>query len=36
MPLRNIVTEQKVTNEKLQRAKELRRNMTPLGRTTRE
>jgi very-short-patch-repair endonuclease len=29
MPLRNIVTEQKVTNEKLQRAKELRRNMTP-------
>lgn len=29
MPLKNIVTEQKVTKEKLQRAKELRRNMTP-------
>jgi very-short-patch-repair endonuclease len=28
MPLKNIVTEQKVTKEKLQRAKELRRNMT--------
>ena len=29
MPLKNIITEQKVTKEKLQRAKELRRNMTP-------
>src|SRR5574339_520186 len=29
MSLKNIVTEQKVTKEKLQRAKELRRNMTP-------
>ena len=29
MPLKNIVTEQKVTKEKLQRAKELRRDMTP-------
>jgi len=28
MPLKNIVTEQKVTKEKLQRAKELRREMT--------
>ena len=29
MPLKNIVTEQKVSKEKLQRAKELRREMTP-------
>jgi very-short-patch-repair endonuclease len=29
MPLKNIVTEQPVTKEKLQRAKELRREMTP-------
>jgi len=29
MPIRNIVTNQKVTKEKLQRAKELRREMTP-------
>src|SRR5512138_950199 len=29
MPLKNIVTGQKVTQEKLQRAKELRRDMTP-------
>lgn len=29
MPLKNIVTEQKVTKAKLQRAKELRRDMTP-------
>jgi len=29
MPLKDIVTEQKVTKEKLQRAKELRRDMTP-------
>ena len=29
MPLKNIVTGQKVTQEKLQRAKELRREMTP-------
>jgi len=29
MSLKNIVTEQKVTKEKLQRAKELRRDMTP-------
>ena len=29
MPIKNIVTEQKVTKEKLQRAKELRREMTP-------
>lgn len=29
MPLKNIITEQKVTKEKLQRAKELRRDMTP-------
>jgi very-short-patch-repair endonuclease len=29
MPLKNIITEQKVTKEKLQRAKELRREMTP-------
>lgn len=29
MPLKNIVTEQRVTKEKLQRAKELRREMTP-------
>ena len=29
MPLKNIVTGQKVTKEKLQRAEELRREMTP-------
>jgi very-short-patch-repair endonuclease len=29
MPLKNVITEQKVTKEKLQRAKELRREMTP-------
>jgi len=29
MPIKNIVTNQKVTKEKLQRAKELRRDMTP-------
>jgi very-short-patch-repair endonuclease len=29
MPIKNIVTDQKVTKEKLQRAKELRREMTP-------
>ena len=29
MPLKNIITKQKVTKEKLQRAKELRRDMTP-------
>jgi len=29
MPLKNIITEQKVTKEKLQRARELRRDMTP-------
>ena len=29
MPVKNIVTGQKVTKEKLQRAKELRREMTP-------
>lgn len=29
MPIKNIVTNQKVTKEKLQRAKELRREMTP-------
>ncbi len=29
MPIKNIVTGQKVTQEKLQRAKELRREMTP-------
>ena len=29
MPIKNIITNQKVTKEKLQRAKELRRNMTP-------
>jgi len=29
MPLKNIVTEQKVTKDKLQRARELRRDMTP-------
>ena len=28
MPIKNIVTEQKVTREKLQRAKELRHDMT--------
>ena len=29
MPIKNIVTSQKVTKEKLHRAKELRREMTP-------
>ena len=29
MPVKNIVTNQKITKEKLQRAKELRREMTP-------
>jgi len=29
MPLKNIVTEQPVSKEKLERAKELRREMTP-------
>lgn len=29
MPIKNIVTNQKVTKEKLERAKELRREMTP-------
>ena len=29
MPIKNIITNQRVTKEKLQRAKELRRNMTP-------
>ena len=29
MPVKNIVTDQKVTAQKLQRAKELRREMTP-------
>jgi hypothetical protein len=29
MPIKNIVTNQKVTAQKLQRAKELRREMTP-------
>jgi very-short-patch-repair endonuclease len=29
MPIKNIITGQKVTKEKLQRAKELRREMTP-------
>jgi very-short-patch-repair endonuclease len=29
MPIKNIVTDQKVTKAKLQRAKELRREMTP-------
>ena len=29
MPIKNIVSDQKVTKEKLQRAKELRREMTP-------
>jgi very-short-patch-repair endonuclease len=29
MPVKNIVTNQKVTAQKLQRAKELRRDMTP-------
>ena len=29
MPVKNIIPGQKVTKEKLQRAKELRRNMTP-------
>lgn len=29
MPLKNIITEQRVTKEKLHRAKELRREMTP-------
>jgi very-short-patch-repair endonuclease len=29
MPVKNIIPDQKVTKEKLQRAKELRRQMTP-------
>jgi len=29
MPIKNIVPGQRVTKEKLERAKELRRNMTP-------
>jgi very-short-patch-repair endonuclease len=29
MPIKNIVTNQRVTKEKLQRAKELRHDMTP-------
>jgi very-short-patch-repair endonuclease len=29
MPIKNIVTNQRVTKEKLERAKELRREMTP-------
>jgi very-short-patch-repair endonuclease len=29
MPVKNIITNQKVTAQKLQRAKELRREMTP-------
>ena len=29
MPIKNIITSQKVSKEKLQRAKELRRDMTP-------
>jgi very-short-patch-repair endonuclease len=29
MPIKNIVTDQKVTKDKFQRAKELRRDMTP-------
>ena len=29
MPIKNVVTEQRVTKEKLQRARELRRDMTP-------
>jgi len=29
MPVKNIIPEQRVTKEKLQRAKELRREMTP-------
>ena len=33
MPIKNIVTNQKVSKEKLQRAKELRRNMTPAEKT---
>jgi very-short-patch-repair endonuclease len=33
MPIKNIVTNQKVTKEKLQRAKELRRDMTPAEKT---
>jgi len=33
MPIKNIVTNQRVTKEKLQRAKELRRNMTPAEKT---
>ena len=33
MPIENIVTNQKVSKEKLQRAKELRRDMTPAEKT---
>jgi len=33
MPIKNIVTNQKVSKEKLQRAKELRRDMTPAEKT---
>ena len=33
MPVKNIVSGQKVTKEKLQRAKELRRDMTPAEKT---
>ena len=29
MPIKNVVTEQRITKEKLQRARELRRDMTP-------
>ena len=33
MPIKNIVTNQRVSKEKLQRAKELRRDMTPAEKT---
>lgn len=33
MPIKNIVTNQIVTKEKLQRARELRREMTPAEKT---
>ena len=33
MPVKNIIPGQKVTKEKLQRAKELRRDMTPTEKT---
>jgi len=36
MPIKNIVTGQKVTQEKLQRAKELRREMTPVEKLLRQ